>query len=84
MTKYCLHPYKLSILGMVDPASGALKFRLRKIVTAMEADVLIFCNWITQYGIPERPSSDDHDAFTADVARIICDVLGTSNRHTWP
>ena len=70
----------VSILGMVDPASGALKFRLRKTMTAMEAAVLIFCNWITQYGIPERLSSDNHGAFTADVARIICDILGITNR----
>ena len=70
----------VSILGMVDPASGALKFRLRKTMTAIEAAVLILCNWITQYGIPERLSSDNHGAFTADVARIICDILGISNR----
>ena len=70
----------VSILGMVDPASGALKFRLRKTMTAMEAAVLIFGNWITQYGIPERLSSDNHGAFTADVARIICDILGVTNR----
>ena len=46
----------------------------------MEAAVLTFCIWITQYGIPERLSSDIHGAFTADVARIICDILGISNR----
>ena len=70
----------MSRLRMVDPTYGALKFRLRKTMTAMEASVLMFCNWITQYGIPERLSSDNHGAFTADVARNICDILDISNR----
>ena len=63
-----------------DPASGALKFCPRKGMTAMEAAVLIFCRWVTQYGVPERISSDNHGAFTAEVARFICDILGVKNR----
>ena len=70
----------VSILGMADPASRALKFRLRKTTTAMEAAVLTLCNWVTHYEIHERLSSDNHGAFTADIARIICDILGMLNR----
>ena len=70
----------VSILGMIGPASGATKFVLRKNMTALEAAVLIFCRWITQYGVPERISSDNHGAFTAEVAKLICEILGVENR----
>ena len=70
----------VSVLGMVCPASGCLKFSLCRNMTAMEAAGLIFCHRITQYGIPERISLDNHGAFTADVARIICEILGIKNR----
>ena len=65
---------------MVDLAGGAIKFCLRKTMSAMEAATMIFCRWITQYGVPQKISSDNHGAFTADVARIICDILGVTNR----
>ena len=70
----------LAVLGMVDPAAGAIRFALRKGMTAMEAAVLIFCRWITQYGVPEKISSDNHGAFTAEVARLICNILGVESR----
>ena len=47
----------VSVLSMVDPASGATMYRLRKSMGALEASVLIFCNWICRYGIPKKLSS---------------------------
>ena len=70
----------VSVLSMVDPTSGATMYRLRKSMGAVEASVLIFCNWTCRYGIPKKLSSDNHGAFKAEVAQIICKILGVENR----
>ena len=70
----------VSILSMVDPASGATMYKLRKTMGALEASAIIFCNWICRYGIPTKISSDNHGAFKAEVAQLICKILGVENR----
>ena len=70
----------VSVLSMVDPASGATMYRLRKTMGALEASAIVFCNWICRYGIPQKLSSDNHGAFKAEVAKLICEILGVENR----
>ena len=40
----------VSVLGMVDPASGGIRFRLRGSLSAIEAAITIFCTWIAAFG----------------------------------
>ena len=74
------HTTYVSVLSMVDPASGATMYKLRKTMGALEASAIIFCNWICRYGIPTKISSDNHGAFKAEVAQLICRILGVENR----
>lgn len=70
----------VAVLGMVDPASGATMYRLRRGMGAIEAAAIVFCAWVCTYGVPQYISSDNHGAFTAEVARFICEILGVENR----
>jgi hypothetical protein len=70
----------VSVLSMVDPASGATMYKLRKTMSALEASAIIFCNWICRFGIPSKLSSDNHGSFKAEVAKLICKILGVENR----
>ena len=70
----------VSVLSMVDPASAATMYRLRKTMGSLEASAIVFCNWVCRYGIPRKLSSDKHGAFKAEVAKTICEILGVENR----
>ena len=70
----------VSVLSMVDPASGATMYKLRKAMSALEASAIIFCNWICRFRIPSKLSSDNHGSFNAEVAKLICKILGVENR----
>ena len=70
----------VSVLGMVDPASGNIRFRLRRSMSAIDAAIIIFCTWIAAFGVMVVLSSDNHGSFSAEVARLINRILGVEDR----
>ena len=70
----------LSFQWLTLLVAPATMYKLRKTMGALEASAIVFCNWICRYGIPTKISSDNHGAFKAEVAQLICKILGVENR----